>query len=63
MLKCGGGLKITKRAGMVPTSPAERLVDHFPAALKITDAYAAARRRRSLDDAERDELIDQLPRS
>lgn len=63
MLKCGGGLKIAERTGMVPASPAERVVDHFPAALEVADPNTAARRRRPLDYAECYELVDQLSRA
>ncbi|WP_268796174.1 hypothetical protein [Sphingomonas sp. Leaf28] len=42
MLKCAGGLEIAKRSGMMPAGPAERVVDHVPAALEVADADAAA---------------------
>ncbi len=63
MLKCGGVLEHTQCFGMHPARMAEGFIDHFAAPLKIPDTNTAARRRRSLDNPERNELVDQLPRA
>lgn len=54
---------MTKRLRMHPALLAERIVDHLPAEVQISNAYAAAGGGRPLDDAKRDELVHQLPRA